>query len=207
MELGILHLHVTIVILFFGFFMLKLVLLILGKNHTLNHIRNRFKIVDIILGSLMLLTGVFLLTLKQNFEFYLVTKIVLMMLAIPLGIVGIKRGRVVLALGSIIIFVYIYGVAETRSAKFKRTYKVIEYDKSITEIEQGKIIFNALCVECHGQDGKKSLFNAPDLTSSKLSEDEKRQVITNGRKVMPKYKNDLHEEEIEKLLKYIKALN
>jgi len=51
------------------------------------------------------------------------------------------------------------------------------------------------------------LFNAPDLTSSKLSESEKREIITNGRKVMPKYKDDLHEEEIEKLLKYIQTLN
>jgi len=207
MELGILHLHVTLVILFLGFFMVKLVLLMLGKKNTLNRIRNRFKIVDIILGTLMLLTGVFLLTLKQNFEFYMVTKIVLMLVAIPLGVIGIKRGKVALSLSSIIIFAYIYVVAETRSAKLKRTYKVIEYDQSISEIEQGKTIFNALCVECHGQDGKKSLFNAPDLTSSKLSEDEKRDVITNGRKVMPKYKNDLHKEEIENLLKYIQTLN
>lgn len=207
MELGILHLHVTLVILFMGFFTLKLILLILGKNRTLDGIRNRFKIVDIILGTLMLLTGVFLLTLKQNFEFYMVTKIVLMLIAIPLGIVGMKRGRVALSLSSIIIFAYIYVVAETRSAKFKRSHMVIEYDESISAIEQGKIIFNALCVECHGQDGKKSLFNAPDLTSSKLSESEKRKVITNGKKVMPKYKNDLHEEEIEKLLKYIQTLN
>ncbi len=207
MELGILHLHVTLVILFLGFFMVKLVLLMLGKNRTLNRIRSRFKIVDIILGTLMLLTGVFLLTLKQNFEFYMVTKIVLMMVAIPLGIVGIKRGKVALSLSSIIIFAYIYVVAETRSAKFNRSHKVIEYDESISEIKQGKIIFNVLCVECHGQDGKKKLFNAPDLTSSKLSESEKRNVITNGKKVMPKYRNDLHKEEIEKLLKYVQTLN
>ena len=207
MELGILHLHVTLVVLFLGFFMVKLALLMLGKKDILNRIRSRFKIVDIILGTLILLTGVFLLTLKQNFEFYMVTKIVLMLIAIPLGIVGMKRGRVALSLSSIIIFAYIYVVAETRSAKFKMSHIVIEYDENISEIEQGKIIFNVLCVECHGQDGKKSLFNAPNLTSSKLSESEKRNVITNGRKVMPKYKDDLHEEEIEKLLKYIQTLN
>ena len=206
MELGILHLHVTLVILFLGFFTVKLVLLILGKIRTLDHIRNRFKIVDIILGTLMLLTGGYLLTLKGNIEFYIVAKIVLMSVAVPLGIIGIKRGNVALSLTSLIIFVYIYGVAETRSAKFKRSYKGIEYDKSISEVEQGKIIFNALCTECHGTDGKKSLFNAPDLTSSKLLESEKRNVIINGRKVMPKYKNDLYEEEIEKLLKYINTL-
>ena len=128
MELGILHLHVTLVVLFLGFFMVKLALLMLGKKDILNRIRSRFKIVDIILGTLMLLTGVFLLTLKLNFEFYMVTKIVLMLIAIPLGIVGIKRGRVALSLSSIIIFVYIYGVAETRSVKFKRSHMVIEYD-------------------------------------------------------------------------------
>jgi len=154
-----------------------------------------------------LLTGVFLLTLKGNFEFYMAIKIVLMLVAVPLGIIGIKRGNVALSLTSLIIFVYIYGVAETRSAKFKRSYKDIEYDKIISEVEQGKIIFNVLCVECHGQDGKKKLFNAPDLASSKLSESEKRNVITNGKKVMPKYRNDLHEEEIEKLLKYVQTLN
>lgn len=119
MYTGILHLHITIVTIFLLSLVIKTVLLFV--NPTLfDTVRNKTKVVEMILGPLVLLTGGYLFMTRGIYdEAWLNGKMILVLIGIPLSIIGLKKGNKVLALIGCLIFIYIYGVAETKSLKFK----------------------------------------------------------------------------------------
>jgi cytochrome c553 len=201
MDIGFRHLHLTVVVLLLVFMLFKTVLLLTNKIELLDKIRAKTKIVDIILGVLVLATGGYLLTLKSGVEAYLWVKMLLVLVAIPLGIVGLKKHKKRLAVISLLLIIYIFGVGETQSYKFKRDPLVV----SNTE-QAGQEIYNQLCVECHGDDGKKGLYKAPDLTTSELTLEEQRDRILNGKGIMRGYAGELDEPQVEALINYISSL-
>jgi cytochrome c6 len=73
-------------------------------------------------------------------------------------------------------------------------------------LEKGKEVFKSRCVSCHGADGTLGLNGAMNLHESKLSKEEKIQVITNGRKLMLSFKGILQPSEIESAAMYIETL-
>lgn len=115
-----LHTHVLVVVLFLLLFTFKTVLLLLNKRETLAKARNKTKVLDMIFGTLILITGGYLLFNYSGVPGWLITKVVLVLIAIPIGIIGIKRENKVLAILSLVIFLYIYGVAETKSLTMKK---------------------------------------------------------------------------------------
>jgi cytochrome c6 len=81
----------------------------------------------------------------------------------------------------------------------------------------GKKVFAAKCVACHGADGKGRTpqgkkVHAKDLTASKLGDADITRQIVNGFKdpkgklLMPSFKTVLTPEEIEAVVKYVKSL-
>lgn len=222
MEIGIFHLHVTVVMLFLILLLFKTVVLLFNRNNFLNKFRAKTKVLDIILGVLILITGIYLLVITGETEFYLIVKIAVVLAAIPLGIIGIKRGNKALAVLSLILFFYIYGVAETKSYKFKRDKFELEAHKNVltneaepgnilnhnmeASLRNGKVIYKVLCIECHGEDGKKGLFKSADLSESQLSKDQKIQIIKEGKGIMRGYEKELSEDEIETVAAYLETL-
>lgn len=200
MDIGIRHLHLTVVIIFLVFLLFKTFLLLANKIELLDKIRSKTKILDMILGVLILATGAYLMTLKSQIEVYLWIKLVLVVAAIPLGILGLKNHKKPLALLSVLLIVYVYGAAETQSYKFKRDPLVISAGP-----QMGLDIYKRLCTECHGDDGKKALYKAPDLTASALSDAEKQERILQGKGIMRGYK-ELNAEQLEALMGYINTL-
>lgn len=71
----------------------------------------------------------------------------------------------------------------------------------------GKDIYTKYCRLCHGSDGTLGLANAADLSISVLTFDEKVQVITEGRKGMTSFKDQLTPEQILEVAKYIETLH
>lgn len=78
-------------------------------------------------------------------------------------------------------------------------------------------IFAKNCGPCHGKDGKARTpiarkLGVKDLTKSKISDDEIRRQIREGRKdragklQMPEFKDTLSDEEIKLLIGYVKTL-
>ena len=195
------HLHLTVVIIFLIFLIFKTVLLLANRLELLDRIRAKTKVVDMVLGLLIVVTGVYMMFLKSGIESYLWIKIVLVLLAIPLGIIGLKRHQKLLATLSVLIIVYVYGMAETQSYKFKRDPIAISDSP-----QMGQEIYSKLCVECHGDDGKKGLYKSPDLTASQLSEEEMRSFIKAGKGIMRGYENDMTEEQLQALVGYLKTL-
>jgi mono/diheme cytochrome c family protein len=75
--------------------------------------------------------------------------------------------------------------------------------ETLSKEESSKKLFIDNCVVCHGEDGKRQMANASDLSISKLQKKELKEVISNGRKSMPPYKSVFNDEELELLLEYI----
>lgn len=111
----VLHTHVLVVILFLILFTAKAIMLFLNEHRQLDKAKRYTKALDMVFGTLILVTGGYLLYLYQGMPGWLIIKIVLVLLAIPLGIVGIKRHNKPLTALSLLIFFYVYGVAETKS--------------------------------------------------------------------------------------------
>ncbi len=98
MYTGFVHTHVLVVLLFLIFFLFKTVLLFLNKREQLARLRAKTKVVDIILGTLILITGGYLAFIYgSNMPNWLLVKIILVFIAIPAGIVGIARSNKILA--------------------------------------------------------------------------------------------------------------
>lgn len=70
----------------------------------------------------------------------------------------------------------------------------------------GKNIYDGNCVSCHGDDGKKGLMGAKDLTLTTMDENTCFEIIKNGKGTMTPFKALLNEEEIRAVAKYVKTL-
>jgi mono/diheme cytochrome c family protein len=101
----------------------------------------------------------------------------------------------------------LYGIAETRSLSFKPPKFTISVEmENEPPLSQGEVIYKSLCVDCHGMDGKKGLFKAPDLSTSKLTLQQRLEVIKDGKGIMQSYSRQLDEEEIESVLEFVNNL-
>jgi len=71
-------------------------------------------------------------------------------------------------------------------------------------------VFQQNCAKCHGKKADGRMFAGPSLRSPKVtssSEDQLRELITNGKHRMPKFAGKLSPEEIDTLVQQIKALS
>jgi mono/diheme cytochrome c family protein len=220
MEIGMLHSHVLVVTLFLLFLLFKTILLLANKKELLATVR-KYKIVDPILGVLMLATGGYLLSLYgSDAPTYLWVKLVIVLIIIPIGIVAFKKENKAMAVIAVLLTLYIYGASEVGSLTFskektevasgdspaKNAAEVVIEGETAELMKNGKEIYLAECKKCHGEDGKKGLFKAPDLTQSKLNLSERVAWIKKGKGVMPAYENELDETEIEAVALYLNEL-
>ncbi|WKV12996.1 c-type cytochrome [Marivirga harenae] len=221
MEIGMLHSHVLVVTLFLLFLLFKTILLLANKKELLTKIRTKLKMVDPILGVLMLATGGYLLSLYgAAAPTYLWVKLIIVLIIIPIGIVSFKKENKAMAIITLILTFYIYGVSEVGSLNFSKGETVavntespandaqeVIIDGAIADLlKTGKEVYLAECKKCHGKGGKKGLFKSPDLTESKLNLSERVAWIKKGQGVMPAYENELSESEIEAVALYLDEL-
>jgi cytochrome c553 len=213
MEKGILHLHVTVVLIFLILFTFKTILLLLNKDGLLEKVRAKTKVVEMVIGTFILITGGFLLFKRPDVPSYLVGKIIIVLVAIPLGIIALKRKNKILAVVTLFAFVYAYGVAETKSLKFKKDKFVLPDTAAVhgntiisenqnNSLSNTQAIYTTLCAKCHGADGKLGVGGAKDLSVSTLTTQQKEEIITTGKGLMQSFKDQLSEAEIKALAAY-----
>ena len=70
----------------------------------------------------------------------------------------------------------------------------------------GEKIYKTYCVTCHGLQGDMGASGAFDLTTSKLTLEERIQVITKGRNLMTPFEGLLNEEKIKAVAEYVEKL-
>ena len=109
------QLHTLSVILFLILFILKAFLLFTNKTQTLETVKRKTKVLDMIFGTLILISGGYLLFQENGVATWLLVKVALVLAAIPLAITGLKKLNKPLVALAVIIFVYVYGMAETKS--------------------------------------------------------------------------------------------
>ena len=70
----------------------------------------------------------------------------------------------------------------------------------------GEKVYKQYCVTCHGVYGDMGASGAANLTESKLTIDEKINVVTNGRNTMTPFKGLLSEAKIKAVVEYTEKL-
>ncbi|MBK8704117.1 MAG: cytochrome c [Saprospiraceae bacterium] len=70
------------------------------------------------------------------------------------------------------------------------------------EAEDGAKIYKQYCIACHGLYGNMGASGAFDLSKSILTEEQRIEVITNGRNTMVGFKTLLSEEKIKAVAKH-----
>jgi mono/diheme cytochrome c family protein len=235
----VLHTHVLVIVLFLILFAAKALMLFMNKHKRLDKMKRYTKALDIVFGILILVTGGYLVYLYNGIPSWLIIKIVLVLVAIPLGIIGIKRHNKLLTALSLAIFFYVYAIAETKSLRLSTSdplenttgdaESTPETDAAETgftttestltaasaeiidaldesQITNAKAIYTQACETCHGPDGTKGLGGAADLKVSKLSLQDRINVVENGRGLMPGFGSQLSELEVQSLATYTMTL-
>ncbi|WP_018341448.1 SirB2 family protein [Cytophaga aurantiaca] len=213
MEKGFLHLHVTIVSIFILLYVAKVYLLLANKSEALEKLRSKTKIADMILGSLIIITGVFLTVKMPSIETFLIVKIILVLASIPIGIIAMKKANKPMAITALLIYVYVFALAKTDSLRLKKEAYITPVaivDSSSaqgpTAVDEGEIIYTAKCALCHGADGKLMLNGAKDLSVSKLTKSEAIEMIKSGKGIMPPFKDEFNEKQLNALADYAEGL-
>ena len=199
MYTGILHTHTLVVSLFLLTYLIKTALLVFGKTEMLQNFTKKFRVPEMVISLLFFATGIYLAINTGNAGTWLWVKLAAVLISIPLAVIGFKRLNKNLALLSLILLIYAYGISETKSPFFKKE------NKAITSIE-GKEIYETKCISCHGADGKLGMSGSKDLTVSQMKPEEKIDLITNGKNAMKGYKDVLTAEQIDAVTVYTETL-
>lgn len=211
MYTGFLHTHKLAVTLFLLIYIIKLIL-ILSNKEKLDKFSKAVKVPEMIISFLFLATGIYLVINAAEITTMMIVKYVLVFASIPLAIIGFKKSKKLLAIIAVIFIIGAYGLAEMNRGKKvepKELASAIETDQkaeSYDVLAHGKALYLSQCAVCHGDNGKKGLSGAKDLTKSEQTKIEMHELIANGKNKMPAYGNNFSKEEIDAMIEYVKSL-
>jgi cytochrome c553 len=193
--------HMLLALLFVISMLIK-VILIFKNNESFDKYRGKTKMAEMIVTILFLILGIILMVKKGGgFHILFWIKLTVVAAGIPLGIIGAKKHSKALVTLSFLCFFAAYGLAEVAKKKVVVQEVVVEEPAQL-----GIELYKANCTPCHGEDGKKGLGGASDLSASILSEEEAKSVITNGRGNMAPYGGQMKEEDIAAMATYLQSL-
>ncbi|MEW6774330.1 MAG: c-type cytochrome [Bacteroidota bacterium] len=185
-----LKIHSISVTIFFLIYFIKTLLLLSNAHQALEKFKSYTKVLEMIVSTLFLITGIYLITQIPEIKTMLIIKLLLVALSIPVAIIAYKKSNKILALLSLLFIVSAYGLAE-----MSRTKKVS------SEVVDGKTLYESTCAVCHGADGKLGMAGASDLSQTQLQQNEIVQIILNGKNAMPKVQ--MTEEQANAVAKYV----
>lgn len=189
--------HRISVTLFFLIYVVKTVLLLSNRADLLQKFTKSTKVIEMIVSALFLITGVYLMTLLPKIPNLLWIKIILVLASIPVAIIGFKKQNKILAALSLLMITGSYGLAEVQKKKREKGETV-----AVNNVN-GKEIYDAKCVLCHGSDGKAGLSGASDLSVTQLTTDSIKLIIQNGRRTMVKV--DITDEQATAVAAYVES--
>ena len=70
------------------------------------------------------------------------------------------------------------------------------------KVYSGGELYSQKCTACHGSDGNLGVGGAKKISESTLTQEEREELIANGKKTMPAFKEQLSSEEIKALAEY-----
>jgi uncharacterized membrane protein SirB2 len=197
---GMLHTHKLVVILFLLLYVVKTLLLLLNKNEVLAKFSKATRIPEMIVSTLFLLTGAYLMFQLPEINTLMIVKIICVFASIPLAVIGFKKSNKILASLAMLLIIASYGLAEM-SKKPSRKEVVVA-----AGADEGKAFYDAYCTSCHGADGKLMLAGAKDLSTSAMDYNSMLLLVSHGKNAMPPFKSVLSEEQIDKTVRYVETL-
>ena len=199
--------HIISVILFLTIYLFKTILLLANKNEQLAKFTKGVKVPEMIVSTLFLVTGIYLL-IQMGTTTLLIIKIVMVLLSIPLAIIGFKKQNKLLACLATLMIIGAYGLAEMNHMKMGKQNidpAVANTDSTNYNItKHGQAIFEAQCMKCHGKGGTNGV--AADLTLSQMAADAKVSRIKNGGEGMAPFKDVLSDKEVGAVVAYVESL-
>ena len=209
MYTGLLHTHRLTVILFLLLSVINMVLLLANKEETLQKFTRKLRIPSRAIEGLFFLTGVVMLFFTAKITSLLLIKFALVVAAIPLAIIGLKKRNKLFSILSVLLIVGAYGLAEMNKVGVNHealasTVITNVSDPNYDQVSHGKALFERNCMVCHGENGNLKLSGAKDLTISELSEEEMKNLVNNGKNAMPAYKKIYTSEEIDAVIAYVR---
>jgi mono/diheme cytochrome c family protein len=202
---GIFHTHYLSVTLFFLIYLIKTILLITNKEEALTKFTKKVKVPEMIISFLFLLTGVYMLTQIPVISKLLIIKLVAVMASIPLAVVGFKKKNKALAVLSFALICAAFALAEISKKHPQKAVPSENADDTTPKIVDGKAVFEAYCISCHGGDGQAGVAGAANLSTSGMDLTSKIEIIRNGKSTMQPFGGTLTDEEIQAVAAYIET--
>ncbi len=109
--------HLVSVILFLLIYVIKTVLLLGNSKENLARFTKVLKVPEMIISVLFLGTGIYMITKVPVISTLLIIKLVCVAAAIPVAIIGFKKGNKVLAVFSLLLIISAYGLAEMHKTR------------------------------------------------------------------------------------------
>ncbi len=201
MYAGIRYTHIASVILFLLIYLLKTILLLANKNEGLARFTKIVKVPEMVISTLFLATGIYMLTQIPEIKSLMIAKIATVIVLIPIAIIGFKKKNKIIALLSLLLIIGIYGMAEMSKKQRPKTLQ------SISEANvNGKELYNAACVKCHGADGKKEIEGADNLNVSTMDISARIDIIKNGYGKMDEFGGTLTDAQIKAIAEYSQSI-
>jgi len=196
MYLLIVLLHRIVVSIFLFHYIYKSFLLVSNKKETLANYTAKTRIAEMVVSFLFLFTGLYLVMYGPPLNSKQYIKFALVFASIPLAIVGFKKGNKILAVLAVLFLLGAYGLAESNK-KHKGEGAVAAID--------GKGIYAAKCVSCHGANGDEQIAGAKNLKFTTLTPEQQKAIIKGGGNGMPS-QPDLTDAQLNSLVSYIATL-
>ena len=202
------NIHIISAVLFILILLFKSCLILLNKSENLKQLKKFILIPDIVIQCCFLFSGIIMViqgsSLVETNPGWFHIKMSAVVIGVIIAIIAFKKNNKILVVISLLIFIGIYGYTEMAAAGLKKGRT--ELDLSDTKTLTGIDIYSQYCVSCHGENGKKGLSGAKDLSLSVLSEQEAIDIITNGKNNMMGYKSYLSQEQIKDVTSHIQSL-
>ncbi len=198
--------HVIVVNIFLLIYLIKTILLYSNRS-SLEKFNRIIKVPEMIVSTLFLVTGIWLFAILGAIKVLQVVKLIFVLTAVPLAVIGFKKQKKVLAFISFILIVGAYGLAEAGKNKPYIPTKVVVTGGTDDAAQNGIKVFAANCAMCHGLDGKKQYRDAADLSMSVSDAVRIDTLIRKGSKgKMPAFGTTLSDDEIATVESYIITL-
>lgn len=197
---GFLHTHILVVTLFLLLYVIKTILLLSNRNDLLQKFSKMFKVPEMIISVLFLITGIYLamqLPFGSKYDYLFWIKIVMVLASIPLAVIGFKKSNKILAALSLLLITGSYGLAEVYGKK----KGIIAQDASAPVAADGLAFYQANCKLCHGDDGKAMMAGAKDISKTTMDVSAIKEIIIKGKTTMPPA--PVNEEQAQMIAEYV----
>lgn len=197
---GFLHTHILVVTLFLLLYVIKTILLLSNRTDLLQKFSKTFRIPEMIISTLFLMTGIYLamqLPFGSKYDYLFWIKLVMVGASIPIAVIGFKKSNKILAALSLLLITGSYGLAEVYGKK----KAIIAVDANAPTANDGIALYEANCKLCHGADGKLGMAGAKDLTATTMDIAAIKEIILKGKSTMPPA--PVNEEQAQMIADYV----